>query len=84
LATEAARQLAARFDREGPPERRYLYAEAEARFKRWDERYLSKCGGWATCELVSTLGNTPVHPTVQAVLTVHDETTRAASGLPLA
>jgi len=38
----------------------------------------------ATCELVRKAGNSDIHPDVQLILGVHDETTRAESKLELA
>lgn len=59
-------------------------AKKEEAFKRWDARYLAACEGKATCELIATLGNPEVHPAIQPIMAIHDETTRALSKLPLA
>lgn len=59
-------------------------AAAEARFKAWDQRYLEACRDRATCELVGTAGNGQLHPTVELIRRIHDDSTRVGSGLPLA
>lgn len=59
-------------------------AKSEASFKQWEGRYQKACAEQATCALVSVLGNPQIHPDVQAVVSVHDEATRATSKLPLA
>jgi hypothetical protein len=59
-------------------------ADAEARFREWEQQYLSACGDWATCQLAATLGNGAMAPEVQLIVGVHDEATRAQSALKLA
>jgi hypothetical protein len=67
-----------------PPAWPWLDARAEEHFKKWETRYLAACRERATCDLIATLGNSQVDAAIQPLLAVHDETTRAASKLPLA
>ena len=68
-----------------PPSRwPWLNEKAEARFKKWEASYQAESGNWATCELIRKIGDSGVHPDVQLILKVHDETTRAESKLELA
>lgn len=74
-----------RCDSEKPPGRwPWPDASAEARFKKWESRYLAACRDYATCELIATPGANQIDPTVQLILDVHDQTTRAESKLELA
>lgn len=59
-------------------------ATAESKFNSWHERYHQASQAYATCKLIETVGNGLVHPEVQTILRLHDELTRAESGLPLA
>jgi hypothetical protein len=59
-------------------------AKAEGSFTEWEKRYLARCGDWATCELVRTVGNATISAEVRTVVSVHDEATRATSKLALA
>jgi hypothetical protein len=59
-------------------------ASDERAFARWQKRYAKLSAGYATCALVATIGRAPVHPDVARILDVHDEATKALSGLPLA
>jgi hypothetical protein len=62
----------------------WLKAGDEETFQKWEGRYQQACRNRATCERVATFGNEQIHPDVQVVLQVHDETTRADSRLSLA
>lgn len=62
----------------------WLTPKAEKQFQSWESGYQSACAEFATCELVRTLGDGNVHPDIQDVIKVHDETTRVESKLPLA
>lgn len=57
---------------------------AEARYVRWDDGYRQACERFATCDLVTTLGNDLIHSDVRPILELHDEMTRVDSRLPLA
>jgi hypothetical protein len=57
---------------------------AEGRFKEWESRYLEHCRDYATCELVETVGSPPLHPEIEPLVNLHDDTTRAESKLPSA
>ena len=62
----------------------WLDEKAETHFKRWDAQYQSFAFNWATCQFLRQIGSGTVHPDVQLILGVHDETTRAASKHELA
>jgi hypothetical protein len=69
----------------GKPERwPWLDAWSEKKFQKWEAEYQSSSSNWATCELLRQIGNTDVHPEVQAILTLHDNATRVGSKLQLA
>lgn len=59
-------------------------SRAEELFKQWENRYLAAVRDYATCELIATVGNPEIHPGIQPIVALHDETTRAMSKLPLA
>lgn len=59
-------------------------AAEEARARQWETKYDAACAKFATCALLSTVGNQWVHRDVEAIVRVHDELSRAESGLPLA
>ena len=59
-------------------------AQEEASFQAWEREYLQACGDFATCTLVASFGSNVIHPEVQELLKVHDETTRAEAKLELA
>jgi hypothetical protein len=56
----------------------------EKRFRKWDAEYQAHAEKWATCEFLRQVGNPAVHPQVQAILKIHDSTTRAESKMQLA
>jgi hypothetical protein len=62
----------------------FLDEKSAARFKQWETRYTEACQDKATCALITTYGNPTAHAAIQPLLTLHDETTRANSSLPLA
>jgi hypothetical protein len=62
----------------------WLNAKEEKRFQKWETEYQSSSSNWATCELLRQIGNSDVHPEVQAILKLHDDTTRVGSKLQLA
>lgn len=59
-------------------------ARAEGSFKKWEASYQQACRDRATCELVARFGNEQIHPDVQLILKLHDETTQAESRRSLA
>jgi hypothetical protein len=66
-----------RFPREDP--------RREEEFRGWESQYDAASAKFATCSFIKQIGATrTVHPDVEAVLQLHDRTTRAESGLPLA
>ncbi len=62
----------------------WLDAKEEKRHQKWAAQYQSFAFNWATCELISQIGNATIHPEVQPVVKLHDDTTRVESKLPLA
>ena len=64
------------FPYEGPAEEREMRA--------WEATYDRASQGYASARLLEELGGGADHPEAAAVLAVHDEHTRAGSGLPLA
>jgi hypothetical protein len=51
----------------------------------WIAQYEKAAEGHAACQYLESVGNTGrVHPNAQAVQELHDERTRALSGLPIA
>ncbi len=55
----------------------------EERFHRWLSGYESASADWATCRLLEA-GINNVHEKIQPLLTLHDESTKATTALPLA
>jgi hypothetical protein len=62
----------------------WLDAKHEVRFQKWEAQYLSYSANWATCEFISQIGNSTIHPDVQVVVKLHDDATRVGSKLQLA
>lgn len=62
----------------------WLDARREKQFREWEAEYQSCSAEWATCEFLRHIGNPTVHPEVQAIVTIHDEPTRAESKVQLA
>lgn len=67
-----------------PFDRHPREGKAQERFAKWLGRYETACHSVATCRFVEAIGPGRIEAEVEAVLRVHDETTKAASGLPLA
>jgi hypothetical protein len=59
-------------------------AEAQNEFDAWAEDYQSRLPEFAVCRPMQTLGDSPVHPVVAAVLAVHDTACCRGDNLPLA
>ena len=59
-------------------------AKAEARYKDWEARYQKACRNYATCGLAATPGSQQIDPTVQLIVSIHDDMTLAESNLDLA
>jgi hypothetical protein len=57
---------------------------AQREFDRWDSGYRSACQPLATCQFMASMGSGQVHKDIAPLIALHDEATRAASGLPLA
>lgn len=52
--------------------------------REWIDVYETKARGFASCRFIQTFGNGGTHPTAERVCQLHDELSRAHSGLPLA
>lgn len=59
-------------------------AGAEAKYRAWEQRYAEVAKDYATCRLLGQFGAAEIHPALRGLVEFHDETTRAASGMPLA
>jgi hypothetical protein len=64
------------FPYEGPAE--------EGMMRQWEVAYQNASRGRATAQFVEELGGGSEHPDITPIRTLHDEQTRATSGLPLA
>jgi len=62
----------------------WLDEKREKRFQKWETTYQSYIFNWATCKLVRQIGNPSVHPEVESIVKLHDQTTKAESQLKLA
>lgn len=49
---------------------------------KWEAEYPTAFADWATCAFAREIGNGSVHPEVQPILKIHDETTKAETKLP--
>jgi hypothetical protein len=68
-----------------PPHRFPFESAAEEReVADWVRRYDTASQGHATCRFVEVVGSGAVHPEIEPLVRLHDEHTRATSGLPLA
>jgi hypothetical protein len=56
----------------------------EAEMRAWEARYDAASRSRATCRFIEEIGNGAEHPDVAPLRALHDEHTRATSGLPLA
>ncbi|MBW3630309.1 MAG: hypothetical protein KY464_13555 [Gemmatimonadetes bacterium] len=84
LAQEAVGRGAARIRAgEGFPER-YTYGDRPLREEVVREFPAGASAGRATCLFVEELGSGVEHPDIAPLRALHDEQTRATSGLPLA
>lgn len=64
------------FPYEGPGE--------ESAMRNWETRYDAASAGRATCRFLEEIGGGAEHPDIAPLRALHDEHTRATSGLPLA
>jgi hypothetical protein len=62
----------------------YEGAGEEAQMRQWEARYDAASRGRATCRFMEEIGSGAEHPDVASLRELHDEHTRATSGLPLA
>jgi hypothetical protein len=56
----------------------------ERRLREWVTRYDAASAGRATCRFMEEIGTGAEHPEVAPIRALHDEQTKATSGLPLA
>jgi len=61
-----------------------VHPDRMARREQWIAEYEAAAAGFAACRFVAELGDGPVHPRCAAMQRIHDELSRARSGLPLA
>lgn len=62
----------------------YQSPEDEREMRGWVARYDAASAGRATCRFVEEIGTGAEHPDLAVIRALHDEHTRATSGLPLA
>lgn len=62
----------------------YEGPEEEAEMRQWEARYDAASRSRATCRFVEEMGTGAEHPDIAPLRALHDEHTRATSGLPLA
>lgn len=62
----------------------FLTQKAEARFQKWEKQYEAESANWATTALIRNIGIGNIHPDVQTIISIHDESTRAESKMELA
>jgi hypothetical protein len=58
-------------------------AGAQSAFRQWEAHYTKQIAGYATCKLITTIGD-EVDPAFGKLIEYHDRETRATSDLPLA
>lgn len=68
------------------PPVRWPFADAahEHQFGLWDAAYQTACRTRATCRFLRSVGSGEVHQAIEPLIALHDEATRATSGLSLA
>ncbi|MFL5385441.1 MAG: hypothetical protein ACJ8GN_23210 [Longimicrobiaceae bacterium] len=68
------------------PPARFPYEDAgeERAMREWAVRYDAASAGRSTCRFMEEIGSGTEHPDVAAIRALHDEQTKATSGLPLA
>jgi hypothetical protein len=59
-------------------------AKLQRAFEQWLQEYDRAAGSKATCHFVETIGDSAIHPDVSHIVQLHDERTRATTGMPLA
>ncbi|HET7233667.1 MAG TPA: hypothetical protein VFJ16_26900 [Longimicrobium sp.] len=62
----------------------YENPAAEREMRAWEARYNQASAGRATCHFIEEIGTGAEHPDIAPIRALHDEQTRATSGLPLA
>jgi hypothetical protein len=62
----------------------YESPDEEGRMRQWEVKYQNASQGRATAQFVEEMGGGGEHPDITAIRILHDEQTRATSGLPLA
>ncbi|HEU4561453.1 MAG TPA: hypothetical protein VFS20_26605 [Longimicrobium sp.] len=74
-----------RIGMENPPSRFPFESPAhEQAMRAWEARYAQASQGRATCQFLEEIGDGAEHPDIAPLRALHDEQTRATSGLPLA
>ncbi len=58
--------------------------DAEREMRNWEAQYDAASAGRATCRFVEEIGTGAEHPDIAPIRALHDEQTKATSGLPLA
>ena len=58
--------------------------QEEARFREWEARYTAAAARHATCQFLTSLGDSAVHPAFAELVDYHDRECKVTSSLPLA
>jgi hypothetical protein len=68
------------------PPNRYPWkdADAEIKYRKWQQGYETKCGGYGICELVEVFGKPCGHEKISAVVALHDKHTCTKTAVSLA
>jgi hypothetical protein len=61
-----------------------VHPDRRALRKEWVAEYEAAAVNFAACRFIEELGTGPVHPRCAEVRRIHDEMSRAQSGLPIA
>lgn len=62
----------------------FLHPAAENEFKNWEASYWKASNPYATCQLLPPIGTGQVTSELHPIIELHDNVSRATSGLPLA
>ena len=74
-----------RIDMSGPPAQ-YPFEDtaSESRYRQWQQRYEQTITKYAACRLIRQIGPQQVHPEVEPILTLHDQTAGVTANRALA
>ena len=74
-----------RCDLPAPPARYpFESAAAEKKFREWEQNYNQVSTEYAVCKMVTKIGQAPIHPEIQPILSLHDKFCLSGETLALA